>query len=71
MRGKFLTDSYCRPPTAEGYFGNVPKMLILGAVREAIGPEVADKIAAFKKDAMAKRAAALIKDKGWLPAILR
>ena len=58
-------------PTAEGYFGNVPKMLILDAVREAIGPGAADKIAALKKDAMAKRAAALIKDKGWLPAILR
>ena len=58
-------------PTAEGYFGNVPKMLILDAVREAIGPNAADKIAALKKDAMAKRAAALVKDKGWLPAILR
>ena len=58
-------------PTAEGYFGNVPKMLILDAVREAIGPGAADKIAALKKDAMAKRAAALVKDKGWLPAILR
>jgi ParB family chromosome partitioning protein len=58
-------------PTAEGYFGNVPKVLILDAVREAIGPGAADKIAALKKDAMAKRAAALLKDKGWLPAILR
>jgi ParB family chromosome partitioning protein len=58
-------------PTAEGYFGNVPKTLILEAVREAIGPGAADKIASLKKDAMAKRAAALIKDKGWLPAILR
>ena len=58
-------------PTAEGYFGNVPKALIIEAVREAIGPGAADKIAALKKDAMAKRAAALIKDKGWLPAILR
>jgi ParB family chromosome partitioning protein len=58
-------------PTAEGYFGNVPKTLILDAVREAIDPGAADKIASLKKDAMAKRAAALIKDKGWLPAILR
>ena len=58
-------------PTAEGYFGNVPKVLIIEAVREAIGPNAADKIAGLKKDAMAKRAAALIKDKGWLPAILR
>src|SRR3954462_7189601 len=58
-------------PTAEGYFGNVPKTLIIEAVREAIGPGAADKIASLRKDAMAKRAAALIKDKGWLPAILR
>ena len=49
----------------------MPKVLILDAVREAIGSGAADKIAALKKDAMAKRAAALIKDKGWLPAILR
>lgn len=58
-------------PTVEGYFSNVPKALILEAVREAIGPNAASKIDALKKDAMAKRAAALIKDKGWLPAILR
>jgi ParB family chromosome partitioning protein len=58
-------------PTVEGYFGSVPKTLILEAVREAIGPNAADKISSLKKDAMAKRAAALIKDKGWLPAILR
>ena len=45
--------------------------LILDAVREGIGPGAADKIAAMKKDAMAKRAAALLADKGWLPAILR
>jgi ParB family chromosome partitioning protein len=58
-------------PTAEGYFGNVPKTLILEAVRKASGPNAADKIASLKKEAMAKRAAALVKDKGWLPAILR
>ena len=38
---------------------------------QAAADAAADKIAALKKDAMAKRAAALIKDKGWLPAILR
>lgn len=58
-------------PTAEGYFGNVLKTLIMEAVREAIGPGAAAKIAALKKDVMVKRAAALIKDKGWLPARLR
>jgi ParB family transcriptional regulator, chromosome partitioning protein len=58
-------------PSVEGYFGKVPKTLILDAVREGIGPGAADKIAALKKDAMAKRAEALLKGKGWLPPILR
>ena len=58
-------------PTAEGYFGQVSKALIIEAVREGIGPGAADKIASLKKDAMAKRAEALLKGKGWLPAILR
>jgi ParB family chromosome partitioning protein len=58
-------------PTAEGYFGRVSKGLILEAVREGIGKPAADNIAALKKDAMAKRAEALLAGKGWLPAILR
>ena len=47
------------------------RRLILDAVRESIGPGAADKIASLKKDAMAKRAEALLTGKGWLPAILR
>jgi ParB family transcriptional regulator, chromosome partitioning protein len=49
----------------------VSKGLILDAVREGIGSGAADKIAALKKDAMEKRAAALLAGKGWLPAVLR
>ena len=58
-------------PTAEGYFGRVSKGLILEAVREGIGPGAAAKIDGHKKDAMAKRAAALLAGKGWLPTLLR
>jgi ParB family chromosome partitioning protein len=49
----------------------VSKVLILDAVREGVGPGAADKIASLKKDAMAKRAEALLKGKNWLPPILR
>jgi ParB family chromosome partitioning protein len=58
-------------PTAEGYFGRVSKALILEAVREGIDPGAAAKIDGLKKDAMAKRAEALLAGKGWLPALLR
>jgi hypothetical protein len=37
------------------------------AVKEGVGPGAVSKIAALKKDAMAKRAEALLKGKGWLP----
>jgi ParB family chromosome partitioning protein len=58
-------------PSAEGYFGRVSKSLILEAVREGIGPGAAVKIDGLKKDAMAKRAEALLAGKGWLPTLLR
>ena len=58
-------------PTAEGYFGRVSKGLVLEAVREGIVPGAAAKIDGLKKDAMAKRAEALLAGKGWLPTLLR
>jgi ParB family chromosome partitioning protein len=58
-------------PTVEGYFARVSKTLILDAVRAGVSPGAADKIASLKKDAMAKRAEALLKGKNWLPPILR
>jgi hypothetical protein len=58
-------------PTAEGYFGRVSQGLILEAVREGIGPGAAGKIDGLKKDAMAKRAEALLAGKRWLPTFLR
>jgi hypothetical protein len=40
-------------------------------VREGIGPGAAAKNDGLKKDAMAKRAEALLAGKGWLSALLR
>ena len=58
-------------PTVAGYFGRVPKTLILEAVTEGQGPAAADNIAALKKGEMADRAAELLTGTGWLPAMLR
>ena len=57
--------------TAAGYFGRVPKPLILEAVTEATGVAAADKLAALKKGDMAARATALLTGTGGLPALLR
>ena len=67
---KLAMTHYWQPP-AEGYFGQVSKRLILEAMREGIGPGAAAKIDGHKKDAMAKRAEALLAGKGWLPTLLR
>ena len=58
-------------PTVAGYFGRVPKPLILEAVTEGKGAAAADTIAALKKGEMAARAATLLTGTGWLPALLR
>jgi ParB family chromosome partitioning protein len=57
-------------PTA-GYFGRMPKGLILEAVAEGTSPQAAENIATLKKGDMAERAAALLTGTGWLPALLR
>ena len=58
-------------PTAANYFGRVAKERILDAVREAVSPEAADNIAKLKKQAMAEAAASRMRDRNWLPPILR
>jgi ParB family transcriptional regulator, chromosome partitioning protein len=58
-------------PTRNAYFDRVTKQQILAAVSEAQSPQVADKIASMKKDAMAGRAEELLVDTGWLPEPLR
>jgi len=58
-------------PTVAGYFGRVPKTLILEAVTEGKGTAAADNIAKLKKDEMADRAAGLLTGTGWLPPMLR
>lgn len=54
-------------PTARSYFGRVSKENILAAVREAVGPEAAERIAGIKKVAMAEAAEQLLAGTGWLP----
>ncbi|MGV1954198.1 ParB/RepB/Spo0J family partition protein [Agrobacterium sp. 22-214-1] len=58
-------------PTVSTYLGRVTKAHILAAVREAVGDEAAERIAAMKKQAMAEAAERLLAGTGWLPPLLR
>ena len=58
-------------PTAESYLRQVPKAMILEAVREAVTPEAAENLAKLKKDALAAEAEQRLTGTGWLPAMLR
>lgn len=58
-------------PTARSYFGRVTKDRIIMAVREAVGPEAAERMGTLKKDAMAEAAEQLVAVTGWLPEPLR
>jgi ParB family chromosome partitioning protein len=57
--------------TAASFFGRVTKARIAEAVREAVSPEAAERMAGLKKEAMAQAAEALVAGKGWLPGLLR
>jgi ParB family chromosome partitioning protein len=57
-------------PTARSYFARVPKVLILAAVRDAVGPDAAERVTGMKKTAMAEAAERLVTGTGWLPGIL-
>jgi ParB family chromosome partitioning protein len=58
-------------PTVDNYLGRVTKPRILEAVREAKGEQSAQLIDHLKKADMAKEAARLLEDTGWLPEPLR
>lgn len=58
-------------PTVSAYLGRVTKAHILTAVREAVGDEAAERIAAMKKQTMAEAAEQLLAGTGWLPPLLR
>jgi len=58
-------------PTVRSYFGRVTKAHILAAVREEVGPETAERMAAMKKEPMAAYAEGLLAPSGWLPDLLR
>lgn len=57
--------------TGESYFARVPKVRILDAVAEAVSPAKAAKLSGLKKAELAEAAQALLKDRRWLPAVLR
>ena len=65
-----VMDEHWRP-TARSYFGRVTKSHIVEAVREAVGPEAAERMSGLKKQAMAEAAEQLVAGTGWLPALLR
>jgi ParB family chromosome partitioning protein len=58
-------------PTAANYLGRVSKDRILEAVREGVSKEAAENLASLKKQAMAEAAEQRLKDKRWLPPVLR
>jgi ParB family chromosome partitioning protein len=57
--------------TAESYLARVSKARILAAVAEAVSPEEAAKLGGLKKAELVEAAEALLKDRRWLPAVLR
>lgn len=58
-------------PTARSYFGRVNKDQILGAVREAVSDDAAERLNKLKKAEMAEAAEQLMVGTGWLPLCLR
>jgi ParB family chromosome partitioning protein len=58
-------------PTAANYLGRVSKERILEAVREGVSKEAAENLATMKKAAMAEAAEQRLKDRRWLPSVLR
>ncbi len=58
-------------PTVDTYLNRVPKVRILGAVREAKGEATAQLLDHLKKGEMATEAERLLKGSGWLPEVLR
>jgi len=58
-------------PTAEGYFGSLPKERILAAVSAAVDADTAAPLAKLKKGVMAAAAAECVGRTDWLPEPLR
>jgi ParB family chromosome partitioning protein len=55
----------------DSYLGRVTKARILEAVSEGVSSDAAARLADLKKAEMAEAAAAALKDRGWLPPLLR
>ncbi len=58
-------------PTAENYFGSIPKARILAAITEASSAADAGALAKLKKAALAEAAERQLANKNWLPTLMR
>lgn len=58
-------------PTAENYFGSIPKARILEVVSETVSADAAAPLAQLKKSACAKAAEEQVAGMRWLPSVLR
>ena len=61
----------CCTATKDSYFAQVPRALIVEAVREGAGARAAQQIVGGKKEVMVADADQLLAGTGWLPSILR
>lgn len=58
-------------PTAENYFGSIPKGRILKVVSEVVSADAAAPLAQLKKSVLAKAAEERLAGTRWLPSVLR
>jgi ParB family transcriptional regulator, chromosome partitioning protein len=58
-------------PTAENYFGSIPKARILEVVAEAVAPDAAASLTQLRKAALAKAAEERLVGSRWLPTVFR
>jgi ParB family transcriptional regulator, chromosome partitioning protein len=58
-------------PTAQGYFGSIPKAQILKIVSETVSADAATPLAQLKKSVLAKAAEERLAGTRWLPSVLR
>jgi ParB family chromosome partitioning protein len=58
-------------PTAANYFQRIKKDQILGAIKDASGLPVPERLTSLKKSDLAQEAEAFVKGTRWLPPVLR
>ncbi|KFN42316.1 ParB/RepB/Spo0J family partition protein [Arenimonas oryziterrae] len=58
-------------PTPDTFLAQVPKALVIEAIKETCGKADADKLSDAKRDEVIASAGKLLQGKGWLPKVLR